>query len=401
MEKNNKLPVTVLSGFLGVGKTTLLNHILHNKEGLRVAVIVNDMSEVNIDAQLVERGATLSRTEEKMVEMTNGCICCTLREDLMKEVERLARQGRFDYLLVESTGISEPVPVAQTWHFTSDDGTVDLSQWSYIDTMVTVVDAFNFSADFGSADRLHERSLGVNAGDTRPIVNLLTEQVEFADVIVINKSDLVSKEALDQLTAMLRKLNPGARILATCEGRVAAAEVMHTGRFNFEQAQQAQGWIAELDKYGKHMPETEEYGFSSCVFRDQRPFHPERFWRWVSEHFPANVIRSKGFFWLASRSDQVLYWSQAGGSLRYDTIGSWWAAVSAAEREQMPEFQQAYESLQARWSPVWGDRTNELVFIGQQIDTYSLMQDLNRCLLRDWEVEMWREGEHFADPFPK
>lgn len=395
-----KLPVTVLSGFLGAGKTTVLNHILNNRGGLRVAVIVNDMSEVNIDAALVERGAALSRTEEKLVEMSNGCICCTLREDLMVEVEKLAKAGRFDYLLIESTGISEPVPVAQTWHFNSDDGSVDLSKWSYIDTMVTVVDCFNFLRDFGTAERLSDRSLGADDTDTRPIVNLLTEQVEFADVILLNKMDLVQAADVRALTALLHRLNPTARIIATRHGRIPPSEILNTGRFDFEAAQNNAGWVAELAKNGRHTPETEEYGFSSFVFHDKRPFHPERFWKYLSERFPATVVRSKGFFWLASRPEEALLWSQAGGSVRYDSVGTWWAAIPAHEREAMPEFRDNLERLQKTWSPIWGDRKNELVFIGQDMDRERITSELNRCLLRDWEVDMWREGEAFDDPFP-
>ncbi len=394
---DSRLPVTVLSGFLGAGKTTLVNEVLRNQEGRRVAVIVNDMGEINIDADLIQQDSEskFQQVDEELVEMSNGCICCTLREDLLVEVARLAKEGAFDYLLIESSGISEPMPVAATFMFEDEAGR-SLSEVAKLDTMVTLVDGVNFDTDFESLDDLEERDVTDEEDDDRTITDLLMDQVEFADVILLSKCDQLEQEARDRLMKKIGYLNQGAEVIPMSHGQVDLDRIMDTGRFDFEKAARSPGWVRELE--GEHTPETEEYGIGSFVYRRRRPFHPQRFWDVISQQWDG-LLRVKGYVWLASRSQLVGQWSQAGMSISYDPAGMWYAEIP---EEQWPKDEETRAWIASHWDEEVGDRRQELVFIGVDMDQESLEGVLDGCLLSDEEMSQGPKGwQDLDDPFPE
>ena len=391
-----KLPVTVLSGFLGAGKTTVLTHVLNNREGKKVAVIVNDMSEINIDQSMVQNDVSLNHKEEKLVEMSNGCICCTLREDLLIEVTDLAKAGKFDYLLIESTGISEPLPVAETFTFADENG-VSLSDVSTLDTMVTVVDAVNFLKDFNEAKYLQEVGESLGEEDERSVADLLVDQVEFADVLLISKTDLVSKEDLDKLKAVLRNLNTHAQVIPISNGKVGVDDILSTGLFDFERAQQAPGWLKELR--GEHIPETEEYGISSFVYEARRPFYPKKFHDFLhSKDLSGKLIRSKGYFWLATRPQFAGTWNQAGGIAHHGFAGMFWKAIPES---RWPQEKESLAYIKEKWVEPFGDMRQELVFIGQGLEQEKITKLLDDCLLSESDLLLGKNHwAKFPDPFP-
>ena len=393
---SRRLPVTVLSGFLGAGKTTVLSNILNNREGKKVAVIVNDMSEINIDASTVKNEVSLSHSEEKLVEMSNGCICCTLREDLLLEVNKLAKDGKFDYLVIESTGISEPLPVAETFTFEDEDG-VSLSEVAKLDTMVTVVDSVNFLKDYDEAKYLQDTGESLGEDDERSVADLLVDQIEFADVILISKTDLASKEEIKKVIGIIKSLNTSAKIFPIANGEIEVDEILDTNLFDFVKARQAPGWLKEMR--GEHIPETEEYGISSFSYVARRPFYPDKFYNFLhgTKQY-GKLIRSKGYFWLGSRLEYAGQWSQAGGIARYGFAGMFWKATP---KDNWPTDKESLSTIMSQWEEPFGDMRQELVFIGQGLDKEKMINDLDECLVSEDDL---LKGEEFwttmNDPFP-
>lgn len=390
----NKIPVTVLSGYLGAGKTTIMNHVLQNEKNTRVAVIVNDMSEINIDASLIAEGSGIARTEEKFVELSNGCICCTLREDLLIEVEKLVKQGNIDYILIESTGISEPIPVAQTFSYIDEELGIDLTRFCQLDTMVTVVDANRFWHDYQSGESLLERKEAVDDGDDRDVADLLIDQIEFCDVLVVNKCDLVAEEDIKRLTGVLKALQPSAKLIFTEQGKVEPSDILHTGRFDFEVAMNGAGWLKELEEgHSNHIPETDEYGITSFVYEANRPFHPARLVEWT-EHMTREIVRAKGIVWSAVQNEIAILLSQAGPAVRFEPVSYWVAALPEVQQKQV--FEEDLNVL-ATWDAEYGDRGTQLVIIGIEMDESMIIRQLDACLLTD--EEMQGDWKGLEDPF--